>query len=126
MAVASGGGGLVNQHFGEANEFLIYEASVRGVRLVGARTTGRYCHGSEQCEAGENRLHKTIRVLNGCEVVLVPKLVLNRGQLEAAGIMPNSEHALERIEDAVAAVYRELIAADYFKQSRIETQRLTA
>lgn len=127
MAVASGGGGLVNQHFGEANEFLIYEASVRGVRLVGARTTGRYCHGSAHCEDGDTRLHKTIRVLDGCEVVLCTKIGFEPwGQLEAAGIIPNSEHALERIEDAIAAVYQELIAANYFKQSRIETQRLTA
>ncbi|MFW5723783.1 MAG: hypothetical protein ACOCWF_04385, partial [Halochromatium sp.] len=40
--------------------------------------------------------------------------VLHRGSgwgaLEAAGIAPNGEHAMEPIEDAVAAVYAELVA----------------
>ena len=127
MAVASGGGGLVNQHFGEANEFLIYEASARGVRLVGARTTGRYCHGSEQCEEGETRLHKTLRVLAGCEVVLCTKIGFEPwGQLEAAGMIPNSEHALEHIEDAVAAVYRELVASGRLAASAPERERRSA
>jgi len=33
------------------------------------------------------------------------------GALEAAGIQPNGEHAMEAIEEAVMAVYQEMIAA---------------
>jgi nitrogen fixation protein NifB len=33
------------------------------------------------------------------------------GPLEAAGIQPNGEHAMEAIEDAIAAVYAEMGAA---------------
>jgi nitrogen fixation protein NifB len=33
------------------------------------------------------------------------------GPLEAAGIQPNGEHAMEAIEDAVLAVYEEMRAA---------------
>jgi nitrogen fixation protein NifB len=33
------------------------------------------------------------------------------GPLEAAGIQPNGEHAMEPIEEAVAAVYEEMRAA---------------
>jgi nitrogen fixation protein NifB len=32
-------------------------------------------------------------------------------QLEAAGIRPNGEHAMEPIDDAVMAVWREMLAA---------------
>jgi nitrogen fixation protein NifB len=127
FAVASGGGGLINQHFGEAHEFLIYEASNRGVRFIGTRNTERYCTGSTNCGTAETILQKTIRALNGCAVVLCAKVGYEPwGQLEAAGILPNSEHALEPIEDAVAAVYRELIAAGHFQLSVATTQRRSA
>lgn len=33
------------------------------------------------------------------------------GELESAGIIPNGEHAMEPIEEAVMAVYQEMIAA---------------
>ena len=40
MAVATRGGGVINEHFGHASEFLIYEASSRGLLLsVTARST---------------------------------------------------------------------------------------
>lgn len=35
MAVASKGSGVINEHFGHAKEFLIYEASHTGARLIG-------------------------------------------------------------------------------------------
>jgi nitrogen fixation protein NifB len=54
-------------------------------------------------------LSGTIRTLAGCEVVLCSKIGYEPwGELEAAGILPNGEHAMEPIEDAVAAVYREM------------------
>ena len=39
MAVATKGGGVINEHFGHAREFLIYEASSAGVRFIGHRKT---------------------------------------------------------------------------------------
>jgi nitrogen fixation protein NifB len=51
-------------------------------------------------------------VLKGCEVVLSAKVGFEPwGPLEAAGIQPNGEHAMEPIEEAVAAVYEEMRAA---------------
>ena len=46
------------------------------------------------------------RALAGCEVVLCSKVGFEPWEhLEAAGIQPNGEHAMEPIEEAVAAVY---------------------
>jgi nitrogen fixation protein NifB len=45
MAVATTGGGVINQHFGHAKEFLVYEASAEGVRFIGHRKTDLYCGG---------------------------------------------------------------------------------
>jgi nitrogen fixation protein NifB len=116
MAVATTGGGLINQHFGHAKEFLIYEASDMDVRFIGHRKTDLYCSGGDTCgDAGdenESVLDKTIAALAGCEVVLCSKIGYEPwGALEAAGIAPNGEHAMEAIEDACAAVWREMLAA---------------
>lgn len=114
MAVASRGEGLINQHFGQAQEFLIYEASASGVRLLGTRkATDPYCHGPETCEEdSDSKLARALRALQGCEVLLCARIgIVPWQQLEAAGIQPNSEHALQPIETAIRAVYEELWAA---------------
>jgi nitrogen fixation protein NifB len=112
MAVASKGGGLVNEHFGHAREFLVYEATAAGAKLVGHRKTELYCSGDDSCGEGESVLARTIRALDGCEAVLCARIGFEPwGKLEAAGIRPNGEHAMEAIEDAVMAVWREMLAA---------------
>ena len=112
MAVASTGQGSINQHFGHAKEFLVYEASPAGVRFVGHRKTDQYCAGDTTCGDAETALSRTIRALQGCETVLCSKIGYEPWeQLEGAGIQPNGEHAMEPIEEAVAAVYREMADA---------------
>jgi len=112
MAVATSGQGVINQHFGHAKEFLIYEASAQGVRFISHRKTELYCSGDETCGDGESVLQRTIRTLEGCEAVLCSKIGYEPWEmLEQAGIQPNGEHAMEPIEDAVMAVYLEMAAA---------------
>lgn len=109
MAVATSGGGLINQHFGHATEFLVYEASPGGVRFIGHRKVDQYCIGNDTCGEKESALSGSIRALAGCEAVLCSKIGFEPWeQLEDAGIVPNGEHAMEPIEEAVMAVYREM------------------
>jgi nitrogen fixation protein NifB len=57
-------------------------------------------------------LAATIAALADCEVVLCSRIGYEPwGQLEAAGIQPNGEHALQPIEEAVLAVWNEMLAA---------------
>ncbi|MBV8607880.1 MAG: nitrogenase cofactor biosynthesis protein NifB [Singulisphaera sp.] len=108
MAVASKGGGVINEHFGHAREFLIYEASPEGVRFLGHRKTDLYCSGGDTCGEAESALDQIIRTLAGCEAVLCSKVGFEPWEaLEAAGIQPNGEHGMEPIEQAVVAVYKE-------------------
>jgi nitrogen fixation protein NifB len=110
MAVATSGGGVINQHFGHAKEFLIYEASSTDVRFIGHRKVDLYCSGGDTCGDAETTLQKIIRTLEGCETVLCSKIGYEPWeQLEEAGIQPNGEHAMEPIEEAVAAVYVEMV-----------------
>jgi nitrogen fixation protein NifB len=126
MAVATKGGGIINEHFGHAGEFLIYEASSEGVRFIGHRKTTPYCEGNVSCGDGETVLDKTLKVLAGCEAVLCSKVGYEPwGPLEAAGIQPNGEHAMEPIEDAVTAVYEEMRVAGKL-ETKAETQQKVA
>ena len=110
MAVATKGAGVVNEHFGYAREFLVYEASEAGVRLVGHRKTDKYCGGSDTCGDGESRIERIVGALAGCEVVLCARIGIDPwARLDAAGIRPDTAHALEPIEDAVVAVWHEML-----------------
>jgi nitrogen fixation protein NifB len=127
MAVATTGGGVVNQHFGHAREFLIYEASSRDVRFIGHRKVDLYCSGGDTCGDAETALAKTVRTLSGCEAVLCSKIGYEPWEmLEDAGITPNGEHAMEPIEDAVAAVYREMVDAGRLERPAPERLRMSA
>jgi nitrogen fixation protein NifB len=113
MAVATSGQGIINMHFGHAKEFLIYEASPDGVRFISHRKTELYCSGDSSCGDAETALTRTIRTLEGCEAVLCSKIGFEPWeQLETAGIQPNGEHAMEPIEEAVMAVYKEMAASE--------------
>lgn len=118
MAVATSGGGVINQHFGHATEFLIYEASSSGVRFIGHRKVDQYCIGNDTCGEKESALAGSIRALNGCEAVLCSKIGFEPwGLLEEAGIAPNGEYAMEPIEEAVMALYQEMIASGRLDES---------
>jgi nitrogen fixation protein NifB len=112
MAVASSGGNVVNQHFGHATEFLVYEASEAGVRFIGTRRTDQYCVGSDHCDEGDDKLARSITALEGCRAVLCARIGITPWEaLEAAGIKPDSDHAMEPIEEAVAALYAAMAEA---------------
>ncbi|HFB2048092.1 MAG TPA: FeMo cofactor biosynthesis protein NifB [Hyphomicrobiaceae bacterium MAG_BT-2024] len=114
MAVATKGQGIVNQHFGHAKEFLVYEASPAGVRFINHRKADQYCRGGDSCGDVASVLETTIRSLEGCEAVICSKIgYAPWGRLEEAGITPNGEYAMEPIEDAVAGVYREMFESGY-------------
>jgi nitrogen fixation protein NifB len=127
MAIATSGGGVINQHFGHATEFLIYEASPTDVRFVSHRKVDLYCGGGDTCGDGETVLQKIIRTLKGCEAVLCARIGIEPwGMLEEAGIQPNGEHAMEPIEEAVAAVYREMADNGQLDEPVAEPQKLSA
>jgi len=123
MAVAAKNG-LVAVHFGHAREFLVYEASADGARLVGHRKAESYCAGDESCGDAEAVLAATIRALADCEVVLCSRIGFEPwGQLEAAGIQPNGEYAMQAIEEAVMAVWNEMLAAGKLAVGQIAAKR---
>ena len=127
MAVATSGQGVINQHFGHATEFLVYEASSKGVRFISHRKVDQYCVGNDSCGDKESALSGSIRSLEGCEVVLCSKIGFEPwGLLEEAGIQPNGEHAMESIEDAILSVYQEMIDNGALDEEMLDEQQVTA
>jgi nitrogen fixation protein NifB len=101
VAVATRSGGLVDQHFGHAREFLVYDVSRGGARLVGRRAIAAYCAGGE---GEEELLSVALRAISDCRAILVAKIGhCPRGQLAAAGVEPVTAHAFQPIEAAALA-----------------------
>ncbi|MBI5069354.1 MAG: nitrogenase cofactor biosynthesis protein NifB [Deltaproteobacteria bacterium] len=100
-AVATKSGGLVDQHFGHAREFLVYDVTPAGARLVGRRVVELYCAGGE---GEEDALDASLRTLADCHAVLSARVGhCPRGQLAAAGIEPVVDQAFRPIEAALLA-----------------------
>ncbi|MEL7036585.1 MAG: nitrogenase cofactor biosynthesis protein NifB [Cyanobacteria bacterium J06592_8] len=84
VAVATKGSGLVNQHFGHAKEFQIYETDGITTSFVGHRKIDHFCQGGYGEEA---TLENIIKSITDCKGILVSKIGdCPKEQLLAAGI----------------------------------------
>ncbi|MHB8921446.1 MAG: nitrogenase cofactor biosynthesis protein NifB [Halothiobacillus sp.] len=108
VAVATKGSGRINEHFGHATEFQIYEASTEGAKFVGHRRVDLYCQGGfGEEEALESSV---IRAINDCTAVFVAKIGgCPKASLEAAGIEPVDRYAFEYIDQSVIAYFRDYL-----------------
>ena len=101
VAVATMGGGRINQRFGHATEFQIHEVDRAGVRFVGHRKLDDvYCQGGSGEDAS---LSSLVATLEGVDAVLRAKIGgCPKDELDAAGIEATDSYAYEFIETAVA------------------------
>ncbi len=84
VAVATKGGGIVNQHFGHAKEFQIFEVDANEAKFVGHRKIDQYCQGGYGEDA---TLDGVIKAIADCKAVLVSKIGdCPKGDLLNAGI----------------------------------------
>ena len=70
IAVATKYGRLVDQHFGHAEELLIYQGDGKKFYLVEKRRVGKYCTGVDECASAESVKDKTINALKDCDAVV--------------------------------------------------------
>ncbi|MEG3435633.1 nitrogenase cofactor biosynthesis protein NifB [Pannus brasiliensis CCIBt3594] len=111
VAVATKGQGIVNQHFGHAKEFQVFEVDGVEAKFVGHRKIDNYC----QSGYGEDAtLEGIIKSIADCKAVLASKIgSCPQDQLRAAGIEPVEGY------DTITQV-----ALDYYEKYR-ETQLQT-
>jgi nitrogen fixation protein NifB len=105
VAVATKGGGRVNEHFGHATEFQVYEVTGRRVQFVGHRRVDQYCQGGY---GEEDQLPSVLRAINDCHAVLVAKIGrCPKDELAQAGVEPVEQYAGEFIEKAALAWFQD-------------------
>jgi nitrogen fixation protein NifB len=103
VAVATKGGGRINQHFGHAREFQVYEVGASGISFVGHRKSDVYCEGGWGEDA---TLDGIIAALEGVQAVLCAKVGdCPRDAMRAAGIAVSDDHAHDWIEAGITGWY---------------------
>ncbi|MGI9213720.1 MAG: NifB/NifX family molybdenum-iron cluster-binding protein, partial [Methylococcaceae bacterium] len=104
VAVATKGSGKINEHFGHAKEFQVYELSTTGAKFVGHRRVDLYCQGGY---GDEDSLATVIRAINDCHAVFVSKIGgCPKNDLKTAGIDPVDQYAGEFIEQSAIAYFK--------------------
>ncbi|WNZ26922.1 nitrogenase cofactor biosynthesis protein NifB [Leptolyngbya sp. NK1-12] len=99
VAVATKGGGIVNQHFGHAKEFQIFEVDANEAKFVGHRKVDQYCQGGYGEDA---TLEYVIKTIADCKAVLVSKV----GECPKAELREAGLHVVEAY-DVIEKVARE-------------------
>jgi nitrogen fixation protein NifB len=103
VAVATKGGGIVNQHFGHAREFMIYEVDANQAKFVGHRKVENYCQGGY---GEEDSLDYIIKTIADCKAVLTSKIgECPKAELQKAGIQ--IVEAYDVIEKVAREYYNE-------------------
>lgn len=86
IAVASKDGRVINQHFGHAERFLIYEATPinpplsKGgeggfeIKFLEERPVEKYCADNEEERYGQNRSANIFDALKDCQILLVTRI----------------------------------------------------
>ncbi len=73
VAIVSSDGKVINQHFGKASSFLIFEVDCGKIQLIEVRNTAPLCGSAEYGHADE-ALRRTISLIADCEVVLCARI----------------------------------------------------
>lgn len=88
IAVASKYGRLVDQHFGHASQFHIFQGSKKQFTLLEVRQVDKYCLGSAECITEENRREAVLDALTDCDAVLSMRIGSQaKERLEHKGIL---------------------------------------
>ncbi len=104
VAVATKGDGVINQHFGHAQEYEVYRVDGAGVRFLGARKIDdHYCQGGF---GEDSALGGIIEMLRDVDVLLCAKIGgCPKAELKEAGIEPSDDYAFDFIEPSIAVLY---------------------
>ncbi|WP_413341230.1 nitrogenase cofactor biosynthesis protein NifB [Azospirillum sp. CT11-132] len=105
IAVATKGGERINEHFGHAKEFQIYEVGPNGAKFVGHRRVDQYCEGGS---GDVDTLDGVLAAINDCTAVFVAKIGgCPSKSLAEAGIEPVDRFAFDYIEESALAYFKD-------------------
>lgn len=86
VALTSKDGKSIDQHFGHAEFFIIYQAQAESIKLLERRAVPKYCFGPVECGEQENRMDVFLKTLDDCDVILTLRIGYHpKKKLEAKG-----------------------------------------
>ena len=89
IAVASKDGKDINQHFGHAERFLIYDVENGDAKLVDERKVERYCSFDPEHPLRGHLLEGIVEALAGCRAVVTAQMGEHpKSELERLGVEP--------------------------------------
>jgi nitrogen fixation protein NifB len=102
VAVTTGGEGMINMHFGSAQEFLVYEAGDKAIKFVMHRKLeSSYCSGPENCD-GTNPIEEIKVTLKDCDLLLTEKIGdCPMSELESINLIADESYANMPMEKSV-------------------------
>ncbi len=108
FAVASKSGMLVDQHFGHASEFYIYECKNEEAVFKERRGVEQYCNGSELCEDTKDKIDNLLHTIKDCDGVIAMRIgEAPKQKMKAQKIAICTTY--DRIETAVIQFTKQLI-----------------
>jgi len=100
FAVSSKSGMLIDEHFGHAKNFYIYEYKNGESVYIENRNVDKYCSGIEACDEEQDKIEKILTTIQDCHAVLTMRIGSNpEKKLEDKGIRVFKTY--DRIEKAV-------------------------
>lgn len=107
FAVASKSGAIVDQHFGHAEDFYIYESDGEKVRFIEKRNVLKYCEGPESCQDADSKMDAILSAVGDCSGVLALRIgYAPSKKLEQKGIQIYTTY--DRIENAVRSAVKSM------------------
>jgi predicted Fe-Mo cluster-binding NifX family protein len=100
VAIASTDGKVVNEHFGRATKFHVFELNPNGFKFLETRPVERCCNGGEH---EDSAFEKVAHTLNDCKAIFVAKIGLGASNyMESKGfIIFESPYVIEDVLNKV-------------------------
>lgn len=119
VAVTTAGEGMINLHFGNAKEFLIYEVGDKAIKFVMHRKVENpYCKGPEDCD-GSYPIEEIKNTLKDCDILLTEKIGgCPMDELKSINLICDDSYALQPIEKSVFAA-----AQKHFYSQNIKSEK---
>lgn len=111
VAVTSAENGLINQHFGSAKEFLVYEAGLKGVKFLQSRKIDiPYGVGVED---ESNPIESIKKTLSDVHVLLTAKIGESpKSELSKINLKVDDSFAYEPIKESIMKVTKKFLGAN--------------
>lgn len=76
FAVTTHSGMMVDQHFGQAKAFSVYEINNGKIRFIESRDVKQYCDGQDNCEEGQDKIDRIMQAIWDCAGVITMRIGL--------------------------------------------------